>query len=519
MNNRMRSDDRARDRDLALMGTSGNVTMSRRGFLRRATVITAAASLSTALPGHVLAQTAPASGTRVAVIGAGLAGLNAAYRLRQAGITATVYEARNRVGGRTHSIETSSGLVYDLGGSFINTDHGDMRGLASELGLTLFDRNKEVARTGLPSTAYYVAGRDVDEATLAADFRPLRDQITADARRVFNAWDTVAPEYDQMSVTQYLDSHQNKITAPYVRVLVENAIRTEYGVEPHDSSALQLLFLTPSVTGKSVDLLAYSDEQYTVSGGSQSIADELVKRLPGQVQLNRPLTRVRRTGSAYTLDFTGAAPVEADYVIVTVPASLLRSISFPSTLPAGFRDYLANVDLGRNEKVFAGFETRAWRTSGEFSLGAWTDLGYSSVWDGTQSQIARADAALTLYYGGADVQRIPNGKGAYDAAVRSLDAYVPGLQAAANGQYRRTNWTGEKYSKGAYVNFKPGQLTRWGSYFWLETGGGNPTQEVVFDGLVFAGEHTSDDWYGFMNGAAQTGRLAATAVRNRINAR
>ena len=141
------------------------------------------------------------------------------------------------------------------------------------------------------------------------------------------------------------------------------------------------------------------------------------------------------------------------------------------------------------------------------------------MWDGTQSQIARADAALTLYYGGADVQRIPNRKGAYDAAVRSLDAYVPGLQAAANGQYRRTNWTGEKYSKGAYVNFKPGQLTRWGSYFWLETGGGKPTQEVVFDGLVFAGEHTSDDWYGFMNGAAQTGRLAATAVRNRISAR
>lgn len=518
MNNRMRSDDRARHEEVALGGTSGNITMSRRSFLRRATVVTAAASLSTALPGQVRAQPGPAPGTRVAVVGAGLAGLNAAYRLQQAGITATVYEARNRVGGRTHSIEMG-GLVYDLGGSFINTDHGDMLSLTNELGLPLFDRNKEAKKTKLPSTAYYVAGRDVDEATLAADFRPLRDQITVDARRVFNAWDTVAPEFDQLSVTQYLNSHQDKITAPYVRVLVENAIRTEYGVEAGDSSALQLLFLTPSVTGKSVDLLAYSDEQYTVSGGSQRIAEELLKRLPGQVQLNRPLTRVRRTGSAYTLDFSGAASVEADYVIVTVPASLLRSISFPSTLPGGFRDYLANVDLGRNEKVFAGVDTRAWRTSGEFSLGAWTDLGYSSVWDGTQRQIDRADAALTLYYGGAEVQRMPNGKGKYDAAVSSLDAYVPGLQAAANGQYRRTNWTGEKYSKGAYVNFKPGQLTRWGDYFWLETGGGNPTQEVVFDGLVFAGEHTSDDWYGFMNGAAQTGRLAATSVRNRINAR
>lgn len=517
MSKRLPSSSHAQEQDLASTPASGTATITRRSFLRRATVATAAASLGTTVPGIALAQTAP--GTRVAIIGAGLAGLNAAYRLRQAGITATVYEARNRVGGRTHSIRTASGLVYDLGGSFINTDHSDMRGLASELGLTLFDRNNEASTTKLPTTAYYVTGRDVDEATFAADFRPLRDQITADARRVFNQWDVFAAQYDQLSVTQYLNQHASKIPAAYVRVLVENAIRTEYGVEPGESSALQLLFLTPSVTGRSADLLAYSDERYTVNGGSQRIAEELVKRLPGQVQLNRPLSRVRRTGNAYTLDFTGAASVEADWVIVTVPASLLRSITFPTTLPAAFRDYLANVNLGRNEKVFAGFNTRAWRTSGEFSLGAWTDLGYSSVWDGTQAQIDRPDAALTLYYGGAEVARMPNGKSQYDAAVASLNTYIPGLQAAANGQYQRTNWTGEKYSKGAYVNFRPGQLTKWGSYFWTETGGGNPTQEVVFDGLVFAGEHTSDDWYGFMNGAAQTGRLAATAVRNRINAR
>lgn len=516
MTHRQRLSRAARDGNVAVPAGIGHI--SRRDFLRQATVVTAAASLSTGLPGRALAQPAPApSDARVAIIGAGLAGLTAAYRLRQNGINATVYEARNRVGGRTHSIRTSSGLVYDLGGSFINTDHGDMLNLANDLGLALFDRNKEAARTGLPLTAYYMGGRDIDEATVAADFGPLETQITEDARRVFNLWDTYAPQFDEISVAQYLDRHRDKIAAPYIRDLLENAIRTEYGVEAADSSALQLLFLTPSVTGRSVDILSYSDEQYTVVGGSQRIADELAKRLPGQVVLNRALSRIRRTGAAYTIDFAGrGGSVEADWVIVAVPASLLRTITFPNTLPAGFRDYLANVNLGRNEKVFAGVTERAWRTSGEFALGAWTDLGISSVWDATQRQIDRPDAALTLYYGGAEVAGLPSNKNKLPSHLQRLFPYVPGLQQVANGDFQRTDWTNDPWSKGAYVNFRPGELMKWADYFWIETGGGNATQEVVFDGLVFAGEHTSDEWYGFMNGAAQTGRLAADAVLARV---
>ena len=486
--------------------------LSRRRFLRGSAATAAALATTTTLPGFALAQPLAASAPNVAIIGAGLAGLNAAYRLRQAGIQATVYEARNRVGGRTFSIRSASGLVYDLGGEFINSDHADMLDLVDELGLKVFNRNSEAAATKLPGSAYYLAGQDLSEATVAADFGPLQRQIVTDANRLFGNYATVAAEFDPLSVRQYLDRHQSKITKPYVRTLMENAIRTEYGVEPADSTALQLLFLFPSVSGQTVEVLGYSDEAYAVVGGSGRIAEELSRRLPGQVQLNRVLRRVAPSGSGYRLEFTGGAAVTADRVLITVPASVLRTVQFDVTLPSAFRSYLAEISLGRDEKLFAEFSQRAWRTSQKFSQDAWTDFGFSSVWDGTQRQIDRPDAALTFFYGGAEVNAMPSNTKGYNAAVARLATRVPGLQAAATGQFTRSNWTTDPFSRGGYVNFRPGQLTRWADFFWIEANNAKGQQHVAFGNLLFAGEHTSDEWYGFMNGAAQTGRLVADVI-------
>jgi monoamine oxidase len=176
------------------------------------------------------------------------------------------------------------------------------------------------------------------------------------------------------------------------------------------------------------------------------------------------------------------------------------------------------VNLGRNEKTFVGFNPRVWRTEGVFVNGLWTDesslaglagRGYSVAWDGTQHQVDRPDGAVTFYFGGADLdQRTPAGD-----LVTSFDRIIPGAAAAYNQFNLATNWTNEQFTRGAYVNFKPGQLTGFGQYFWIEG-----WQSVAFRRLVFAGEHFSDLWYGFMNGAAETGRLAGTLVDRMIKA-
>jgi monoamine oxidase len=97
----------------------------------------------------------------IAVIGGGLAGLSAAYWLKKAGLRATVYEARARLGGRVQSVSgaVGSGLVTDLGGSLINANHADMLALVKAFNLKLFNRVKDAERFTAPATAYFFEGQ------------------------------------------------------------------------------------------------------------------------------------------------------------------------------------------------------------------------------------------------------------------------------------------------------------------------------------------------------------------------
>ena len=109
---------------------------------------------------------------RIAIIGAGIAGLNAAWQLRKKGLKATVYEARGRVGGRMLSRVgvVEPGIVDDIGGSLVNTDHTDLRALLEEFDLGLYDRRTDPHRLGVRGTAWFVDDRLVDEAEIATAY-------------------------------------------------------------------------------------------------------------------------------------------------------------------------------------------------------------------------------------------------------------------------------------------------------------------------------------------------------------
>ncbi|MGH8589877.1 MAG: FAD-dependent oxidoreductase [Gammaproteobacteria bacterium] len=148
----------------------------------------------------------------------------------------------------------------------------------------------------------------------------------------------------------------------------------------------------------------------------------------------------------------------------------------------------------------------------------WTDLGYAEVWDETQRQPEREDGALTYFLGGREVAALGEGsaRSVGRTFVQRLDGITPGVEAASTDKFLRTRWGQSRFTRGAYANFKPGQLTRFGGLLWIESEDADERQEVHVRNLVFAGEHLSDAFYGFMNGAAETGRLAAAFVVRRI---
>lgn len=508
---------RARRENLQQAGETAPVavagTMTRRGFLRATTVATAAVALA----GAVRPETARAAGgagrTRVAVVGGGLAGLNAAYRLSRQGLDVRLYEGRRRLGGRVQSVTTRDGFVLDRGGSFVNSDHEDMLALVREFDLELFDRARDSASAPHPETRYFLDGRAIPEEEVAQALRPLAGRITRDADRLDGDYDTYAPRFDRLSVSEYLDGEQDAIPEAWVRTLVEQTIRTEYGVEPQESSALQLLFVLPTVDGRRVELLGNSDEAYTVQGGSQQVPDALGRALGDRVELGHVLRRIEEHGDGFRLTFLLGKEVEADHVVLAIPFTVLRHVELQVSLPSRLRRFIDEGDLGHNEKVFVAFADRLWRRPDGFTGELWTDLSFASAWDATQQQGDRPDGVLTLYTGGEQVNRLPAlGARAARQLVRELEGPLPGATAAATGWAHRTRWSLDPFTRGAYSSYRPGQLTQFGSYFWIDAEDQAERQEVTVGNLVFAGEHLSDAYYGYMNGAAETGRLAADAV-------
>jgi monoamine oxidase len=454
------------------------------------------------------------------VVGGGLAGLNAAFQLQKAGHTATVYEARRRVGGRILSVTGTlgEGLVTDLGGQLINTDHADMLALVEAFGLPLFNRTQDPALARFPETGYFFDGRRRSEAEVADGLRRLAQQIAADAALLDQDFERFASLFDRRSVAQYLDEHAEKISEPFIRELIDNSIRTEYGVEPDESSALQLLFNLPTVEGKAVEVLGASDETFMVEGGSERIIAALAQALSSQIRTRKVLRQVTSRESGFRLAFVGGEVAEADYVILAIPFTVLRDVDLDVDLPETLRRFIGEVDLGANEKILAGFRERVWRQEAGFVNELWTDLGFSVTWEDTQRQPESQEAALTFFFGGDEVEAIRQGsaRGQGGRLVRQLEQVIPGAEDASNDRFLRTRWAQSRFTRGSYSTFKPGQFTTFGGFLYIESDDPDERQDVHVGNLVFAGEHLSDEFFGFMNAAAQTGRLAAEVVLRRI---
>lgn len=444
--------------------------------------------------------------TRVAIVGGGLAGLNALRLLRGAKIDARLYEARGRLGGRVFTARGGP-IPADDGGQFINSDHIEMLAAAKRHGLGLVNRAASDGRTVVID-----GGRVITEAELAKDLRAIAAIIAADAKRLDSDYARHAPPLDALSVTQYLDTHAEALTKPYARKLLEATIRTEFGQEPQDASALALIFNLPVADGKHVELIGSSDEQFVLQGGSGTLVDAMARGFGDWIETGHAVQRIERTATGVRLRFANGRSVEAERAIVTVPAPLLRTIDFGGILSPLWHDYVTEIGVGRNEKLNVAYEGRPWRQGMGLAGDIWPlDGPFAEAWDATT--VTSDYGLMTWFMGGAQCDAVdaPDLAEVRRTFEEAAAAAVPELGASATGWQRRTNWSRDPFARGAYSCFRPGQLTRFAELMWVEENG-SAIQTPAAGSLIFAGEHLSDAFPGYMEGGLQTGRLAAQAI-------
>jgi monoamine oxidase len=484
------------------------VDHARRRFLRTSAGASAALLLAACAP-VPLAQ--KRDDDAVVIVGAGVAGLTCAYRLRQAGVAVRVYEAQERIGGRMFSLRNhfADGQVCELGGELIDTGHARIRALAAELGLTLDDLSADP--TAAAGDIWFCNGRRYGEDEIVRAFAPLAAMIARDAATIPDEEITYATPggmeaLDRESMTAWLDRNG---ASGWLRTLIEVAYTTEMGLECDEQSALNFLtFIDPGT--EAFRIFGESDERFHVRGGNDRIPQRLGAALGASIEPGCVLEALRQDASgAYTLSFKrGAAAFEARArrVVLAVPFTTLRRVRIDVDLPPAKRRAIAELRYGANAKLMIGFDERVWWTRHALGGATYSDLKPQTTWETSRMQPGAA-GILTNFVGGRHGIEIGEGtpKLQADAAVSQLEAIYPGLASArANAREARFHWPTHPWTLGSYACLVPGQWTTIRGAIGERAGN-----------LHFAGEHCAFDNQGFMEGGVETGEWAAAAVLER----
>ena len=433
--------------------------------------------------------------TSVVVAGAGLAGLAAAHDLLAMGAQVTVLEARDRVGGRVWTLRDgfADGQHAEAGGDMIDEGQREIRALADEYGLRLtriLRSHFALVRPdhhGRPKIVRFDASRGWERLTesLQPLIRPYR---LAEQR-----WESpIAAAIARRSVASWLDAENADDDLRATAV----GLRGFFLADPEELSLLALVDQFGS------DDMPASAAMYRIEGGNDRLASALAARLDSRVHLNTEVVGVSQRGPGVRVTVKNGrtqSQLTCDYLVLALPATLLRRIPITPALPVRQHEAFARLKYGRATKTLLQFSTRFWRAPGR-PRAFGSPLPFGALWEGNEEQRGRAGILSLLAGGGAsDATQAILAKDGPPGLARALDWL--GSSRAELLAARHVVWEDDRCARGGYAFFDPSFDSELRG--WLARPAGR---------LFFAGEHTSLRWQGYMNGAVESGRRAAAEI-------
>lgn len=454
----------------------------------------------------------------VVVVGAGLAGLTAARRLRAAGHSVVVLEARNRVGGRTLNAEVAPGEVVEVGGQWVGPTQDRMLALAREVGVRTYDTYIEgdgvllykgsrqtFAASGPLGPIPPVPGNAVAEAATSI-IELDRLAATIDLERPSRSPD--AAKLDRQTFADFVAANAESDGGKF---LVDLGFRSIFAAEPQQVSLLFALAYiagagTEGTPGSFTRLINIEGgaQQSRFVGGSQRVSIEVAARLGRRVVLEAPVRRIAREGKRLRV-VSDAGTWSARRVVVAVPPVLAKGIRYEPGLSTAHAKLLARVPMGRVTKLEAVYDAPFWRADG---LAGYTNADTEPVeltYDNSPPD-GGPGVLLGFIEGAAAVKW--RKRSAADRRGAFLDTLVQayGEQARRPRRIIERNWEMERWSKGGYAgHMRPGTLTKHGAAI-----------RRVERGIHWAGTETATYWNGYMDGAVRSGERAAKEVREAL---
>jgi len=483
--------------------------MQRRDFLKQTAV--AAAMLSASglrtfafSPGRLERQGAP---KRVLVIGAGLAGLSAAFELTQAGHDVTVLEARTRPGGRVHTLRDpfADGLYAEAGAARIPNHHHFTLKYAALFGLTL----DPFAPPEVPSV-YHVRGKRVrvtpgQKVEWPYDLTAEERALGLNGMRQKYIWsaldelgDVTDPQwpppetlrkYDQMNRSDFWRSRGASSEAV--------ALLSLGGIDDRVETWSTLFMLRNQALNRKLA------QYFKIRGGNDLLPKAFATRLSETIHYAAPVVRIeqhtqgvkaifRQAGAYYTL--TG------DYLICAVPFSVQKTIEVTPAFSVDKQRAIEQLPYLSASKIFLQSKRRFWVDEG-LSGFATTDLPVSQVWDATYAQPGTRGIlqAFPISLHSRRVTEMPESE-RINFALEHVDTIYPGMRNHFEGGVTKC-WDEDEWARGVASYYKPGQFSSLLPHVARPEGR-----------IHFAGEHTSVWIGGWMQGALESGDRVAREV-------
>jgi len=497
--------------------------ITRRRFVAGTLTTGAAAALPAAAEAakHKRKPKRPSTGSvrraDVVIVGAGFAGLTAARRLRQAGRSVIVMEARDRVGGRVWNHDLGGGHISERGGTFVGPTQDRMLALIKELGMSTFptfDDGNDVYVAGSTKLTYSDTGplgtappdpsTAAETAAVVAQLDQMSTSVPVDA-----PWEaSSAAQWESYTLDRWVKENS---ASPNFQALVPLATRPIFGMEPRELSLLFVLFYiassgdeqNPGTFERNFDTRGGA-QQNRVVGGSQTIGLKIAAALGSRVVLSSPVRRIVQGGSGVTV-YSDQVTVKAKQAIVAIPPALAGRIDYEPLLPYQRDQLTQRYSQGTLTKVAAVYDTPFWRSQGLNGTAVDTGGPVSATFDDSPPD-ATADKGPGVIFGfvGGDNARsyAAMSPSARKQAVLSQYANFFGSQALQARDFFETFWSMEQWSRGCPVGIPAtGALLAYGP--WLRQPVGR---------LHWAGTETSNYWNGYMDGAVRSGERAASEV-------
>ncbi|WP_134731637.1 flavin monoamine oxidase family protein [Amycolatopsis nivea] len=439
----------------------------------------------------------------VVIVGAGFAGLTAAERLADLGVSVRVVEGRDRIGGRSYSGEVA-GVKVDLGATWVSRRHTEIRNLASRLGCTTtsqFAKGLNVLWMGGERSTYQGTIPEIsteaveDMGRVQGILHELLSTVDVEA-----VWES--PEADRLDAISFGEWLDQNDAQPGTRALMTILSKVQWGCSPGDVSLLHALRYIRAAGGVS-HMLDVEDgqqeERYAET--TQEIAMRLAGKLGDRVVVGTPVRRIAQDGSGVTVS-TDSEVINARYAIVTAAPAHRADIEFEPALPEKGEWLAKTWRMGALSKAFVAYEKPFWRSSG-LSGEALTDTGTVFI----TFDVSPDDSGPGILMAFCDPRVYDNfsPEARRDRVVRQLvDLYGP--QAGAPIDYVDHCWGTEPFAPGGPNPAVPPYAS--GSY-------GSALAEP--HGRVhWAGVETAGEWAGTMNGAVLTGQRAAEQVARQL---